>query len=382
MNFSTKKPDIIIIGAGVAGLSTAFHLKHHFGIQNVLLFECPEKSVTEAAAGWVSCGQFDNFTRISHAHGAAPAANLWSFGNLAFTNLMTFAQRFSISHYREDRERLIVSESEMQESIQASRELRENGFNVELSLEQQTNFLSSRVIGRQIEGNSGGFVDPLALLKTLKNLHGIDAIASQIMLLRENGRHIEVVDSKGNCFQSEIVVVAAHLGTRILLPEIAEAFVPVVTQWIEVQLHNPVNIRPGYAFSANHGYEWGVFKDEVICRIGGAQFIRKLAGIGWETAPIDDRITNYLSKQMEMTFLGAKVKRILRTVAGLDCRPCDELPIVGPMFGSNRILVAGGFMGMGLSQGFQAGQCLAELIATGRSLALPRLIYPERLRTL
>jgi glycine/D-amino acid oxidase-like deaminating enzyme len=52
------------------------------------------------------------------------------------------------------------------------------------------------------------------------------------------------------------------------------------------------------------------------------------------------------------------------------------------MFGEGRILVATGFMGQGLTQGFFAGRCLAELVAHGAAAALPRRLWPERLRSL
>jgi glycine/D-amino acid oxidase-like deaminating enzyme len=107
-----------------------------------------------------------------------------------------------------------------------------------------------------------------------------------------------------------------------------------------------------------------------------------LAGIGAEEALVDNKITDFLVTRLKETFLGIKDLKVLKTVAGLDCRPCDELPVVGPLFGNSRILLAGGFMGLGISQGLFAGLGLADLVVTGQSVALPRLIYPERLRSL
>jgi glycine/D-amino acid oxidase-like deaminating enzyme len=72
----------------------------------------------------------------------------------------------------------------------------------------------------------------------------------------------------------------------------------------------------------------------------------------------------------------------VQSTAGLDCRPCDELPIIGPMFGESRILVGTGYMGLGLSWGFLAGKCLANLVAKGKSPMLPSRLTPARLRSL
>jgi glycine/D-amino acid oxidase-like deaminating enzyme len=52
------------------------------------------------------------------------------------------------------------------------------------------------------------------------------------------------------------------------------------------------------------------------------------------------------------------------------------------MYGNGRMLVACGYMGTGLSWGFLAGKCLADLIASGHAKDLARSLWPERLRSL
>ena len=48
----------------------------------------------------------------------------------------------------------------------------------------------------------------------------------------------------------------------------------------------------------------------------------------------------------------------------------------------HRIFLATGYMGSGLTMGYLAGQCMAELILTGACPKLPRRLWPERLRSL
>ena len=65
----------------------------------------------------------------------------------------------------------------------------------------------------------------------------------------------------------------------------------------------------------------------------------------------------------------------------LECKACDELPLIGPSHGGSRILLGTGYGLHGIGLGFMAGKCLAELIHFGKSDALPRICWPERLRS-
>ena len=117
--------------------------------------------------------------------------------------------------------------------------------------------------------------------------------------------------------------------------------------------------------------------------IGGSRFLRKFAGIGAVEPKVEPKIESHLLGFLSQVFGIDNSKTYhLRTVAGLDIRPCDELPVIGPMFGETRILVASGFMNHGLPQGFFAGKCLSDLIQSGVCGNLPRILWPERLRSI
>ena len=75
--------DIVVIGAGVTGLSTALHLEAA-GVGRVALAGGVAAPLSGLASGVIAGGLVDNFTRVSHAHGADFAAELWRFGDLAY----------------------------------------------------------------------------------------------------------------------------------------------------------------------------------------------------------------------------------------------------------------------------------------------------------
>ncbi|MEY4064105.1 MAG: hypothetical protein RIR26_313 [Pseudomonadota bacterium] len=66
---------------------------------------------------------------------------------------------------------------------------------------------------------------------------------------------------------------------------------------------------------------------------------------------------------------------------GVDCLPCDELPIAGELGLQGRILGSTGWLGCGWSAGFQMAQVVAELVEQGRSGGLAPLVQPKRWRS-
>ncbi|RZA14816.1 MAG: FAD-binding oxidoreductase, partial [Proteobacteria bacterium] len=80
---SMKHYDIAIIGAGITGLSAAYHLSEA-GHRICLSEDGSEDSTTEVSAQMISGGFIDNYTRISQRHGAEFAQQAWTYSNHAF----------------------------------------------------------------------------------------------------------------------------------------------------------------------------------------------------------------------------------------------------------------------------------------------------------
>lgn len=376
-----QAPDIVVIGTGITGLSTAFHLQAA-GVGRVALAGGVASPSSGQASGVVAGGQVDNFTRVSHAHGADFAAELWRFGDLAFDALAAFSKAEGLPVRVKERVRLITSEPELVEARKAVAELGAAGLPGELR-ERLDLPLSARVLAVQSDGWRGGVVEAPALLKCLESKVRAPRLPGVTRLdATGSGVRLELADGRG--IKAELVVVATHLGTKALIPELADALVSYADQWSEVRLvvGKSAHGLEGLAFSANHTHEWGGFTSATTLRVGGGRYLRPLAGIEATSAPVEDKITKHLLAQLAKTFPLAEGAEVRRSTGVLDIRPCDELPIIGPMFGSGRLLVATGYMGSGLTLGFQAGKCLAELIQTGKSQSLPRRLWPERLRTL
>src|SRR4051812_30711964 len=103
--------NVAIVGSGITGLSTAFHL-HKAGTEKVaLLSPSYSLSTSSHSANILVGGLNDNFTRISNAHGVDFAKDLWSFSNSGFDNVIKFCKEHKVPHSKKRRIRLIVDKN-------------------------------------------------------------------------------------------------------------------------------------------------------------------------------------------------------------------------------------------------------------------------------
>lgn len=386
---ATPVLDVLVIGSGITGLSTLVHLKAR-GISRVALAaDATHAPSSRQLPGLLMGGQLDNFTRISHRHGAAKAAELWRFGDAAFDALVAYARTAGVRVDTGSRLRLITSEAELREAEQAVCELHAAGF-TGVTLANQTASKSAtspfgaRVLAVQNDGDRAAVVDASALSTQLARATADVPRLGRVRSVKRAGAHLVATLEDGTATRAEIAVLGAHLGIKALVPELDDALVSYADQWGAWPFAKSAERTPlpvGTVFTATHANEWGGLDGDRLV-YGGARYLRPLGGMEATSAAPEDRITKHLSDLAKATIVGSPGGSPTRAGAGLDIRPCDELPVVGPMYGESRLLIGAGYMGLGLTMGFHAGACLAELVAKGTAPALPRTLWPERLRSL
>jgi glycine/D-amino acid oxidase-like deaminating enzyme len=378
-----KSYDVIVIGNGITGLSTALHLEQA-GITNIALCATSSQPILAKKTPCVlTGGQIDNFTRFSHNYGTEFAKELWEFGNRASDHIVSYCEKNSIGRESGPRIRLITSLAEMREAEIAVKQMQEAGFRANLNERVDYNFsFSERVVAIQDDGHAGSIIDVEHLGKTLSE----QIKAKTIPALKKFEKHETLfrVYAGDEVIEAQMLVFACHLAIGDFLPEIKDALVSVADQWTYLDIKNlsesPANLKT-FIYTANHTYEWGSLSNS-FATLGGGRYLRHHAGIEATKALYEKKIEDHLRQQFTLTMPNIKLGKIVSGTAGLDCRPCDELPIIGPMFGDSRVLVATGYMGNGLALGFYAGKCLTEFILKGQADFCPRRLHPERLRSL
>ncbi len=381
-----KRPhfNVVVVGSGVTGLSTALHL-HRSGLDKVAVLAEPGPfPFSMKAAGMLCGGLSDNFTRLSNAHGLGFAKEIWNFSNAGFDAVMEFVKAEKILAHSQRRVRLIVDTHELRESEQAVQQLNSQGFDATLYDPDRCPYigdLRSRILAVQDEGERGAWMDQGSFLETLRQHASAFMIPATLENFDKTDQGLVLSLSNDSEITTEFLVLACHTDIVRFLPSLREALVTFADQWSTIDAPNLQLQDDGVVFSAHHGYEWGVLKRKSL-HFGGGRYLRPLAGIGAKEATLMPRIMGHLQEQLQKTFSWGAQTHVQHSTPILDIWPCDELPVIGPMFGEDRILLATGYMGTGMSLGFQAGRCLSELITHGRCDRLPRRLWPERLRSL
>ena len=387
MDISKNYHPIIIIGAGISGLSTAYHL-NKFGFDKLKIISDPNVSQSHQLEGaYVIGGSWSNFTRISHARGFVDAANIWQFGDQAFDSVEEFCSNHpEVIWEKGQRMRLICSDHELQEAQLAVSQLSKTTSGVELCAPSKFSGLhNQRCLAVQVDGQRGAYVNAKTFLRALRSHVKQTIIEGKVVQINELANGVEIQLENGLRYMTEMLVVTAHHSIGDLIPNLKNAVIPVADQCLEIILETKTKqqesiLSAGNFLSANHGYEWTVCHENQYIS-GGCRYLRRHGGVG-DSFP---RYLKNVEQKIIEQFMGiyqTRVKTFKTGYVGTDIYPCDELPLIGPMYGSSKILVATGYMGQGVSYGFYVGKCLTELALTGKSDHLPRIFWPERLRSL
>ncbi len=391
---------VAIIGGGITGLATAYHLGLA-GVDDLVVVSDPARPPTALhSAGFMLGSLFDNVTRVAHAYGPETAKTIYRFSQQARQRLIAFCQQQHIPIELAPHLRLIVSSNELIESRQAVGIFQRAGIAArslelhdKLGSDAVAHLLLSRedeqalpcnpsaVSALQDDSLGGGHLDAQLLCQRLQQLSPATHVAAAVEQLSWQQDNSCVLQCGEQQVHSELVVLACHHHLVALMPELQEIVIPYSDQWSSYRAAGH-QLKTGLVLTANHGHEWAVVVSATEIRLGGARFLRRLAGTGDAEPRAEAKISAYLQQRFLKFLPAITALHCERTVPLIGVRPCDELPLIGPMYGNDRILLATGFMGNGLSWGFQAGKCLSDLICHGHSDTLPRQLWPERLRAL
>ncbi|NRA64379.1 MAG: FAD-binding oxidoreductase [Pseudobacteriovorax sp.] len=359
--------DVIVIGSGITGTSCSYHLRRLGYKTKMISSPLVRRSTPEGKA--IACaGTSDLITRMSDARGVDFAEKIWAYYGRAMTHLLSYLQEKGIPVVQGGRYYFSKDALEQSEHDAA---LVHAAFS---SASIATPKLALAAI--QQEPKTLCF-DIDHLLTSL--CEGEEVISDHVCNISQTDGGTLCIETQGNQYTSEMVVLAAHaaIGDFDCLPD--GSLVPYEDQAIllESRLPSPYHVLGNY-YSWKHNHFWVQVIGERLLRVGGARFLRDRAGIGGHQLTIHKKSADLVCQSVQDMFacdIGA-----ISIVPTVGCLPCDEVAVIGPSTLNDRILLATGFGSVGLSGGFEAGRCLAQMVDSGVSSDLPREFWPERLR--
>jgi sarcosine oxidase subunit beta len=357
--------DVIIVGAGIMGASTAYHLaRRRFG--KVVVLE--RDTVCSGSSALASGG-------IRHQYANPVGVQLTRQSIVTYEN---FADEFGVDpQFRQHGYLILVATDEELADAERCVAMQQGlGVDVRLLPPDDVHRLAPYLETGDLLGATysprDGYADPYLcttaiaarardLGVTIKQHHEVTGFAVA------NGRVSGVTTAQGG-FEAPIVVVAAGAWSGVVgklagvdipvAPRRRHSFVtapfptdtiPAATPFI-IDRHRGSSLRregPGFLLGFGHRDEPSAFNTEV----------------DWSLAP---RVVEHAVHRAP----ALADARLMRAYAGLYEMTPDQTGIVSAVPGADGLFVVAGFSGHGFMHGPIAGQLMAELIADGRAVTV------------
>lgn len=387
--------DVLIVGGGVAGLSTAWHATS-MGIRTMVL---EAGSLASRASGrndgQVLLGLGEHLNRLVGQWGHEDALLLWRFieENHRGIAKVISDEEIDCSYQEKGGLRLADSTQEWKELVKTSALMDQEGILHRLVKQEELDtFLP---LSREFYGAL--FLEGEAIFDPYAFVHGLARSATaQGLAIREHARACRITGELGDFsveledgeeVRCKVLVHASSALDRELDSSgyLARTLFPFRGQILatgdlpESILHR----MPPWAMSSNFCYEY--FRTHAgRMTLGGMRWSVK----GEESGLTDDRlvnpeITEHLLEWLDRHFPDianeVSARGVDRVWSGIMAGTPDGLPLVGEIPGQPGNFVCTGFNGYGMSLSWLAGRSLAEMIQEGRSSRpAARLFRPDR----
>ncbi|HZO33583.1 MAG TPA: FAD-binding oxidoreductase [Gaiellaceae bacterium] len=334
-------PDVIVVGGGVTGCSCALTLAQR-GIR-VQLREAREIAggASGRNGGFALRGAAMPYDVARDAYGREPARRLMALTERTLDRLEALA---GDAFRRVGSLRLAFGSAERDALRREHDALREDGFAVEW-LDELPPPLDRLYAGALLHPPDG-VLHPARWVRRLA-AHAVEAGADVRV-----GSPVEL-----SALDADAVVVATDGFTATLLPELADVVVPTRGQVLVTEPVTPLRYaRPHYA---RDGYDYWHQRPDGRLVIGGsrdAAFEEERTGVEATTPVVQDRI-----EALAAELLDAR-PRITHRWAGIWGTTPDQLPLVGPVAGRDRVWIAAGYSGHGNVPGLACGDLVARAL--------------------
>ena len=368
----TETTDILIIGGGITGVSAALSLAEAGHPPVLLEKERLASGASGRNAGFLIAGTAEYYHRVRESLGRHRASMLWRHADESHEIIREWSGSYDFTCGYERTGSLVLagSDSEFREIREAVRSLNADGFDAELvsSGELHEWGTAPETFAGGYFVSSDGVVNPAALVRELamaaERRGARISEDTEVLDLSETTDGSVRAVTHGGTVEAQIALVT----TNAYLPQlnILDGIIfPVRGQMLATEELPPAVSVPCYA---NFGYEYFRQIPDGRLLVGGMRQIHLEAEATYDLtlAPgIQSRLNDYVKRLLRQE----KMPNISHRWAGIMGFSTDGLPVIGHVMRSNRIFIAAGFTGHGMS--------LAPKIASMVSTILIEGAHPE-----
>lgn len=365
---SDYEADVIIIGAGLAGLSTAYWLSKLDPSIRVVILE--KGTIGHGAsgrnAGFITCGSTEHFSRMTSAYGESKAEEIWKFTEYNKRLMLEEFGRATLAQQCEFRElgswTLASTDHEIEVIKDTVSKLRDKGVSVFWYDEQVVSDLM------QCEGFLGGAhyerdgeIHPMKYLWHLAARSECQVVENaEVFGIEEEGEDLVVKTNKKR-FKASAVVLCTNAWSSQLFPWFDNKIAATRGQIVVTEPVEPF-LQPSYC-----SFVLDYFRQLVDGRvlIGGFRNadVEKEVGFSDEINPvIHEKLEGFLNEHFPVL----RGKRIDYRWSGVMGFAADGYPLVGALPEDPRVFYNVGFTAHGLGFTFATGELTAKLILEGQ----------------
>lgn len=360
-----KRSDVLIIGGGLMGVTTAFFLRHHYGLGVTLL---ERELIGRQASGT----NFGNVRRQGRALEQMPLANrahaVWGRVKSLLGEDIEF---LPLGHLR-----VCYTHEQAAKLEEHARLARPMGLDLELlsadMLRQRYGFFSKEVVAGSLSPLDGHANPRLAgpAFGRAARRAGADILEHQeVVHIEKDGDDFVAHTAAGKTFRAAQMLVASGAWSNKLAAAF-DAPVPMEARGPQMGVTEPVPYAIGPSIGVSTPIEEEGLYFRQITR-GNIVFGGGLKGpASTDTIRAGVRPDNTLRQLRELRrFVPAMARlQLLRVWSGIEGYVGDSRPVMGPSARVPGLHYAFGFNGEGFAISLGVGETMAELLATGKTV--------------
>lgn len=371
------RAEVVVIGGGITGVSTAYFLRRH-GIEVTLLERRGlSGGATGRNGGHISPGTSERFSESVKRYGVEVTRAIYDYSTRCALAVQDFVRahdvpcelRFNGSVS------LALTEDELRQVRESFEEMQKYGI--------PSAYWDAAACAERTRSEDflGGVYRPTA--GQLWPARLVFAVAEQAMKLGANVqtrtavRAVEneggkpVVKTERGDIRAEHVVHATNAWARALLPFLSETIVPVRNQVI---ITAPAPRLWNFGLSTNFGYEYFMQRPDNRIVLGGMRWKTPTMEVNNDDdATLAPEVSAGLRAFLPEHFADLRDVTVEQEWIGIMGFSKDRNPLIGPLPDRPGEYVAAGFTGHGMPMTFFAGKAVAEMIA-GQE---PEFFVPE-----
>lgn len=355
--------DVIVVGGGIVGCSTAYWLRRRRSRLRVALVEAQSigHGATGRNAGFLLQGTDTDYLTDIDTYGSHRAKQLWRFTRNN-RNLIESELRGQAIELVARGSLLVAGQEDEDFRLQASvPPLRTIGAPVVYLSPKETNRrLGAEGFRGSLFVTSGAMVNPMRLVQHIASTSRAHVLEYHpVKEVTPEGDHYRLETAGGRRLEAEQVVLALGAYLPRLVPALAPYVRPMRAQMLATAPAATQRVRvPAYTH-AGEFYIRQAQSGEVL--IGGGRRSHADEEVGYDdatTPAVQEDLECYLHRH----FPWARTLAIEQRWSGTMGFSPDRLPVVGAVPGQPGNFWAGGFTGHGMSYGFRMGKLLAALV--------------------